>query len=81
MTEEERKQYDKERKHKWYEKKKEKIKAEKLKRYRSYDITFCAKRDCKDKECLRNQNNYDFSNLGNKPISISLFEECEHWKE
>ena len=45
----------------------------------NYDITFCAKRDCKDKECLRNINNYDFTSIGNRPISISLFEECENW--
>jgi hypothetical protein len=45
------------------------------------DMTFCAKSDCKDKECLRNQNNYDFTGRENHPISISLFEHCEHWKE
>ena len=34
------------------------------------DMTFCAKSDCKDKECLRNQNNYSvFINI----FSLSLF--------
>ena len=47
------------------------------------DITFCANKKCKDKECLRNQNNYDLSpaKIGNRPISIALFTECEHWEE
>ena len=49
--------------------------------FNNLDITFCSKRNCTNKECLRNQNNYDLSNIGNKPISISLFEECDHWKE
>ena len=47
----------------------------------NYDITFCSKTDCKNKECRRNQNNYQFSHMGNVYISIAEFKECEHWKE
>ena len=47
----------------------------------NYDITFCSKLDCNKLECKRNRNNYDFSNIGNRPISIAPFEECENWKE
>ena len=43
----------------------------------AYDRTFCSKTDCKDKECRRNQNNYDFSN--DIYISIAEFKECEKW--
>ena len=44
----------------------------------NYDITFCSKRNCKNKECLRNQNNYNLTE--NRLICISMFTECEHWK-
>lgn len=49
--------------------------------YNNFDITFCSKVNCNDKQCRRNRNNYDFSNLKNRPISTANFEECEHWKE
>ena len=49
--------------------------------YNNFDKTFCSKENCNNEQCLRNQNNYDFSNLGNRGISIAHFEECEHWKE
>lgn len=45
------------------------------------DITFCSKINCKNKECLRNINNYNWAEIDKQHISISLFEECEHWKE
>ena len=45
----------------------------------NYDITFCAKRNCKDKECLRNINNYE--TFENRNISIAMFKDCEHWEE
>jgi hypothetical protein len=46
-----------------------------------WDISFCSKKECKNRECLRNQKNYNFKMAGNHPISISNFSKCEHWKE
>lgn len=46
-----------------------------------WDISFCSNKKCKNKECERNQNNYNFMLAGNRPISIMKFKECEYWKE
>ena len=45
------------------------------------DITFCNYKKCKNKECERNQSNYNFSLYAYHPISISNFEKCEFWEE
>ena len=47
----------------------------------NYDITFCSKLDCNKLECKRNQQNLLESGIGLIFISVSNFEECEHWKE
>ena len=44
------------------------------------DITFCSKKDCKNKECKRNLNSIPIE-YENKFIWQSDFIECEHWKE
>lgn len=46
-----------------------------------WDITFCSNKKCKNKECERNQNNYNFMLAGNYPISICDFKKCYDWKE
>lgn len=48
----------------------------------NYDITFCSKKDCSNKECERNQSNVDkVEVMIRQGISISNFEKCECWKE
>ena len=44
-----------------------------------WDITFCSDKKCKNLECDRNQNNYNFTLAGNKPISIANFSKCEYY--
>ena len=39
-----------------------------------YDRTFCSNTNCKDMNCKRNQNNYNFEE---RFISISDFPQCE----
>lgn len=46
-----------------------------------WDITFCSNKKCKNKECERNQNNYNFIMAGTHPISIADFKKCEYWKK
>ena len=46
-----------------------------------WDISFCSNKKCENRECKRNQNNYNFMLAGNYPISIMDFKKCEHWKE
>ena len=46
-----------------------------------WDISFCSNKKCENRECKRNQNNYNFMLAGNHPISIMDFKKCEHWKE
>ena len=48
----------------------------------NYDITFCSRANCKDKECKRNLNNVPEEDR-ERFIDIwqSDFKECEHWKE
>lgn len=46
-----------------------------------WDITFCSKKECKNLKCERNQNNYNFMEAGNHPISIGEFRKCEYWNE
>lgn len=46
-----------------------------------WDISFCSNKKCENKECGRNQNNYNFMLTGNRPISIMEFKECEYWEE
>ena len=50
----------------------------------SYDITFCSKQNCKNKECERSQRRIiqECAELNYIPyISISDFKECEYWEE
>ena len=42
----------------------------------SEDITFCAKQDCKHKNCSRNQANIHNFNILH---SFAMFPDCEHW--
>ncbi len=44
----------------------------------NYDITFCNKKNCKNKECKRNQANIKDTNMS---IWISEFKECKSWEE
>ena len=44
----------------------------------SYDITFCTKVDCKNKQCDRHPERLRFWNY---PVSIANFEKCKYWKE
>ena len=37
-----------------------------------WDISFCSNKKCENRECKRNQNNYNFMLAGNHPISITL---------
>lgn len=47
----------------------------------NYDITFCSKRNCKEK-CVRNQNNVDKKEiLIRNGIWISDFKECQYFNE
>ena len=46
----------------------------------NYDITFCSKKDCKNKECKRNQKNIPDEYMP-RMLWQGNFEECEHWKE
>ena len=43
------------------------------------DITFCAKRNCKNMKCDRNQKIYNWNEVFKiKPVvSVGIFEECE----
>jgi len=43
-----------------------------------YDRKFCSNTNCKDKNCKRNQNNFEFFQ---RYISISDFPECEKFPE
>lgn len=47
----------------------------------NYDITFCSKKNCKQK-CERNQNNADKQEiLIRKGIWVSDFKECKYFEE
>ena len=46
-----------------------------------WDISFCSNKKCENRECKRNQNNYNFMLAENHPISIMDFKKCEHWKK
>ena len=43
----------------------------------NYDITFCSKKNCPNKECKRNQNNIEDEE---RLISIAEFKDCEYWE-
>lgn len=45
-----------------------------------WDISFCSNTKCKNMDCKRNQNKYDFTLAGNRPISSMEFKECEYWR-
>ena len=44
----------------------------------NYDITFCSKKNCPNKECKRNQINTEGRT---QPIWIGNYEKCEYWEE
>lgn len=42
----------------------------------NYDITFCSKNNCKNKECKRNQSKIEDIT---RTICITDFKDCEYW--
>lgn len=47
----------------------------------NYDITFCNKKDCSNRECERNQRNIPEIEYKIREIWQGNFEECEYWVE
>lgn len=47
----------------------------------SFDITFCSKRDCKNKDCERNQARLKELDYKINQIWQGNFEKCEYWKD
>ncbi len=46
-----------------------------------YDITFCSKKDCSNKECERNQQNIPKIKYLTRHIWQGNFEKCEYWED
>lgn len=47
----------------------------------NFDITFCSKINCPNKECERNQENLKELDYKLNQIWQGNFERCEYWKE
>lgn len=47
----------------------------------NFDITFCSKNNCPNRECERNQVNLNELDYKINHIWVGNFIDCEHWKK